>query len=46
MCEDGCLTNKVCFINEHAYVVGEINQKAEKYSVKERKWIAMENFPI
>ena len=32
------LRNKVCFIDDHAYAVGGLNSKAEKFSFKEKKW--------
>ena len=39
--------NKVCFIDNHAYVAGGIGEKkAEKFSYKDNKWIPLPDYPI
>ena len=41
------IRNKVCFIDGHAYVAGGISkEKAEKFDYKQKKWIALPNYPI
>ena len=35
------LRNKVCFIDEHAYAVGGLNSKAEKFNFKDKKWVPL-----
>ena len=40
------LRNKVCFVDEHAYAVGGLNSKAEKFNHKERKWVALTEYPL
>ena len=41
------ICNKICFIDNHAYVAGgESKEKAEKFSYKDNKWIALPNYPI
>ena len=40
------LRNKVCFIDDHAYAVGGLNSKAEKFSYKEKSWIPIPEYPL
>ena len=41
------ISNKVCFIDGHAYVAGgKSKEKAEKFDYKQKKWIALPNYPI
>jgi hypothetical protein len=40
------LRNKVCFIDEHAYAVGGLNSKAEKFNHKEKRWVPLPEYPI
>ena len=40
------LRNKVCFVDEHAYAVGGLNSKAEKFNHKEKRWIALSEYPL
>ena len=40
------LRNKVCFIDDHAYAVGGLNSKAEKFNYKERKWVPIPEYPL
>ena len=41
------IRNKVCFIDGHAYVAGgESKENAEKFDYKQKKWIALPNYPI
>ena len=40
------LRNKVCFIDDHAYAVGGLNSKAEKFSYKEKSWIPILEYPL
>lgn len=40
------LRNKVCFIDDHAYAVGGLNSKAEKFNYKEKKWVPISEYPL
>lgn len=40
------LRNKVCFIDDHAYAVGGLNSKAEKFSYKDKKWSTIPEYPL
>lgn len=40
------LRNKVCFIDDHAYAVGGLNSKAEKFSYKDKKWVPLSEYPL
>jgi hypothetical protein len=40
------LRNKVCFVDEHAFAVGGLNSKAEKFNHKEKKWVALTEYPL
>lgn len=40
------LRNKVCFIDDHAYAVGGLNSKAEKFNVKEKRWVPLNEYPL
>lgn len=40
------LRNKVCFVDNHAYAVGGLNSKAEKFNHKEKKWIQLNEYPL
>ena len=39
MVEGRDLRNKVCFVDEHAYAVGGLNSKAEKFNYRQRQWV-------
>lgn len=38
MAEGRDLRNKVVFIDDHAYAVGGLNSKAEKYNYYKKQW--------
>jgi len=40
------LRNKVCFVDEHAYAVGGLNSKAEKFNHKDKRWIPLSEYPL
>jgi len=40
------LRNKVCFVDEHAYAVGGLNSKAEKFNHKDKRWVPLTEYPI
>ncbi len=40
------LRNKVCFIDDHAYAVGGLNSKAEKFNYKEKRWVPLTEYPL
>ena len=40
------LRNKVCFIDDHAFAVGGLNSKAEKFSYNDKKWIHVPEYPL
>ena len=41
------IRNKVCFIDGFAYIAGGTSEeKAEKFDYKQKKWIALPNYPI
>ena len=43
----GNICNKICYIDGYAYVAGGSSQeKSEKFSVKENRWINLPNHPI
>ena len=40
------ISNKICYIDGCAYIVGGDNQiKAEKFDFKEKKWMRLPNYP-
>ena len=46
MVEGRDLRNKVCFIDEHAYAVGGLNSKAEKFNYRARQWVQLTKYPL
>ena len=40
------LRNKVCFVDEHAFAVGGLNSKAEKFNHKEKRWLPLTEYPL
>ena len=45
--ERNTIRNKICFVDGHAYVAGgDSKEKAEKFDYKQKKWIALPNYPI
>ena len=40
------LRNKVCFVDDHAFAVGGLNSKAEKFNHKEKRWIPLSEYPL
>lgn len=46
MAEGRDLRNKVVFVDEHAYAVGGLNSKAEKFNFQKRSWGLIQDYPI
>ena len=46
MVEGRDLRNKVCFIDDHAYAVGGLNSKAEKFNYRQRQWVQLTKYPL
>eukprot|EP00351_Strombidinopsis_sp_SopsisLIS2011_P000664 CAMPEP_0116889254 /NCGR_PEP_ID=MMETSP0463-20121206/24648_1 /TAXON_ID=181622 /ORGANISM="Strombidinopsis sp, Strain SopsisLIS2011" /LENGTH=103 /DNA_ID=CAMNT_0004555579 /DNA_START=1499 /DNA_END=1810 /DNA_ORIENTATION=+ len=46
MAEGRDLRNKVCYIDGHAYAVGGLNSKAEKFNYEKKTWTTMTEYPL
>ena len=46
MTEGRDLRNKVVFIDDHAYAVGGLNSKAEKFNYFKKQWTQLQDYPI
>lgn len=46
MAEGRDLRNKVVYIDDHAYAVGGLNSKAEKYNYFKKQWTTLTDYPI
>jgi hypothetical protein len=46
MAEGRDLRNKVVFIDDHAYAVGGLNSKAEKFNFFKRQWTQLSDYPL
>ena len=46
MAEGRDLRNKVVFADEHAFAVGGLNSKAEKFNFSKRNWTQLQDYPI
>lgn len=46
MAEGRDLRNKVVFIEDHAYAVGGLNSKAEKFNYQKKTWQPLHDYPL
>lgn len=46
MAEGRDLRNKVCYIDGHAYAVGGLNSKAEKFNFEKKTWTSIQEYPL